>query len=191
MRLSIDIGPDGTPHIITNSWGYFQRNWDEDYNTNTDHRFTRVVIEAIDEGIIVLFAEGNGGGNPCSDGRCEADTGTRKRIWGPNRHKRVISVRAVNKNEEYVGYSSCWLAALDPNKPDFASVTHFTGFFDRDSETSAATAIAAGVSALLKEASPGLPHNRAKEALMLIGNDKGQSAWDISLGAGIIQPKAA
>jgi serine protease AprX len=182
---------DGTPHIITNSWGYFQKSWDPDYTTNPDHPVTRKVIEAIDEGIIVLFAAGNCGGNPCSDGRCEADTGSGKSIWGPNGHKRVITVSAVNKNEQYVGYSSCGPAALDPQKPDIASVTHFTGFFNSDSGTSAATPIAAGVTALLKQASPELTQDRAKEVFMVTAKDKGPSGWDIFLGAGIIQAKAA
>jgi subtilisin family serine protease len=182
---------DGTPHIITNSWGYFQKSWDPDYTTNPDHPVTRKVIEAIDEGIIVLFAAGNCGGNPCSDGRCDGDTGTGKSIWGPNGHKRVITVAAVNKNEQYVGYSSCGPAALDQQKPDFASVTHFTGFFNSDSGTSAATPIAAGVTALLKQASAELTQDLAKEAFMVTAKDKGPSGWDIFLGAGIIQAKAA
>jgi subtilisin family serine protease len=182
---------DGTPHIITNSWGYFQRAWDPDYTTNPNHPVTRKVIEAIDEGIIVLFAAGNCGGNPCADNRCSSDTGTGKDIWGPNGHKRVMTVAAVNKNEDYVGYSSCGPAALDPDKPDFTSVTHFTGFFNSDSGTSAATPIAAGVTALLKQASPSLTQDQAKDVLMATAKDKGPSGWDLFLGAGIIQAKAA
>lgn len=182
---------DGTPHIITNSWGYFQREWDPDYTTNPNHPVTRKVIEAIDEGIIVLFAAGNCGGNPCADNRCSSDTGTGKDIWGPNGHKRVMTVAAVNKNEDYVGYSSCGPAALDPDKPDFTSVTHFTGYFNSDSGTSAATPIAAGVTALLKQASPSLTQDQAKDVLMATAKDKGPSGWDIFLGAGIIQAKAA
>jgi serine protease AprX len=182
---------DGTPQIITNSWGFFQKAWDPDYTTNPNHPVTRKVIEAIDEGIIVLFAAGNCGGNPCSDNRCGNDTGTGKSIWGPNGHNRVITVAAVNKNEQYVGYSSVGPAILDPKKPDFASVTHFTGFFNSDSGTSAATPIAAGVTALLRQASPGLTQDGAKEVLMVTAKDKGLSGWDIFLGAGIIQAKAA
>jgi hypothetical protein len=182
---------DGTPHIITNSWGYYQRAWDEEYTTNPNHPVTRKVIEAIDEGIIVLFAAGNCGGNPCADNRCSSDTGTGRSIWGPNGHKRVITVAAVNMNEQYVGYSSCGPSALDPIKPDFASITHFTGFFNCDSGTSAATPIAAGVTALLKQSSQSLTQDQTKDVLMTTAKEKGPSGWNIFLGAGIIQAKAA
>lgn len=182
---------DGTPHIITNSWGYYQKEWDPNYTTNPDHFLTRKVIEAINEGIIVLFAAGNCGGNPCADNRCGSDTGQGKSIWGANGHKQVITVAAVNKNEQYVGYSSCGPAALDPNKPDFASITHFTGFFDSDSGTSAATPIAAGVIALLKQKSPSVNQDEVKNVLMTTAKNKGGSALKIFLGAGIIQAKAA
>ncbi|WP_458718948.1 S8 family serine peptidase [Candidatus Nitrosocosmicus sp. R] len=182
---------DGTPHIITNSWGYYQREWDPNYTINPDHFLTRKVIEAINEGIIVLFAAGNCGGNPCADDRCGSDTGQGRSIWGANGHKQVITVAAVNKNEQYVGYSSCGPAALDPNKPDFASITHFTGFFNSDSGTSAATPIAAGVIALLKQKSQSVTQDEVKNVLMTTAKNKGGSDLKIFLGAGIIQAKAA
>ncbi len=155
---------DGTPHVLTNSWGIFQQTWDADYATNPNHPFTRKVVEALNEGILVLFSAGNCGGT-CPDDRCGGDTGPGKSIWGANGHPRVITVGAVNKNEQYVGYSSRGPAALDPNKPDFCSVTHFTGFFNSDSGTSAATPIAAGVVALLKQRNPSLTQDQVKTAL--------------------------
>ena len=138
---------DGTPHVLTNSWGMFQQAWDPDYTTNPNHPFTRKVLEAIDEGILVLFAAGNCGAT-CPDGRCGADNGPGRSIWGANGHPRVITVGAVNMNEQFVGYSSQGPAALDANKPDFCSITHFTGYFTSDSGTSAATPIAGGVGAV-------------------------------------------
>ena len=182
---------DGTPHIITNSWGYYMEEWDPNYTTNPNHPLTKKVIQAIDEGIIVLFAAGNCGGNPCADPRCESDTGQGRSIWGANGHNRVITVAAVNKNEQYVGYSSCGPAALDPNKPDFASITHFTGFFNSDSGTSAATPIAAGVVALLKQKSQSITHDEVKSILMMTAKSKGGPDLKVFLGAGIIQAKAA
>ena len=129
---------NGTPQVLTNSWGMFQKAWDPDYCTNPNHPFTRKVVEAINEGILVLFAAGNCGGT-CPDGRCATDTGPGKSIWGANSHPRVITVGAVNKNEQFVGYSSQGPGALDANKPDFCSITHFTGYFTSDSGTSAAS----------------------------------------------------
>lgn len=50
---------NGTPQILSNSWGIFQKSWDSEYACNPNHPFTRKVLEAINEGIIVLFAAGN------------------------------------------------------------------------------------------------------------------------------------
>jgi len=181
---------DGTPHILTNSWGYFQKSWDPDYTTDPDHPFTRKVLEAINEGIIILFAAGNCGAT-CPDGRCDNDTGTGKSIWGANGHEQVITVAAASKEEKYIGYSSVGPAALHDKKPDITSISHFTGYFNSDSGTSAATPIAAGVVALLKQAEPNLTQDQAKSALMDTAKDIGPLGWDIYTGAGIIQAKAA
>src|SRR5688572_1652110 len=52
----------GTPHILTNSWALFSRAYVfDDYPRNMDHPFTRIVIEAIDTGILVVFCAGNCG----------------------------------------------------------------------------------------------------------------------------------
>lgn len=181
---------DGTPHILTNSWGIYQKSWDEFYATNPDHPFTRKVVEAINEGILVLFAAGNCG-ESCPSDRCGTDKGPGKSIWGANGHPLVMTVGAVNKDEQFVGYSSQGPAALDPNKPDFCSITHFRGYFGSDNGTSAATPIAAGVVALLKNAKPSLTQEEAKNALKNTAKNIGEPGWDAHSGAGIIQAKAA
>jgi subtilisin family serine protease len=181
---------DGTPHVLSNSWGIFQESWDTTYARNPNHPFTRKVVEAIDEGIIVLFAAGNCGGT-CPDGRCGSDNGPGKSIWGANSHPRVMTVGAVNKDEQFVGYSSQGPGALDPNKPDFCSVTHFTGYFNSDSGTSAATPILAGAVALLKQARPWASHDAIKSALKATAKDIGPAGFDQHSGAGIVRPRAA
>ncbi len=181
---------DGTPQILTNSWGIYQKNWDEFYATNPDHPFTRKVVEAIEEGILVLFAAGNCGGS-CPSDRCGQDFGSGKSIWGANGHPRVITVGAVNKHEEFVGYSSQGPAALDENKPDFCSITHFQGYFDCDNGTSAATPIAAGAVALLKQAKPSLTQAQIKDAFKSTAKNIGEAGFDQHSGAGIIQPLVA
>jgi len=181
---------NGTPHILTNSWGMFQEAWDPGYVRNPNHPFTRKVVEAINEGILVLFAAGNCGGT-CPDGRCGADSGPGRSIWGANGHPLVMTVGAVNKNEQFVGYSSQGPAALDPQKPDFCSITHFQGYFGSDSGTSAATPIAAGVVALLKQANPSLTQDQVKNSLKSTAKDIGPAGWDQHSGSGIIQAKAA
>ncbi len=181
---------NGTPHVLSNSWGIFQESWDTTYARNPNHPFTRKVVEALDEGIIVLFAAGNCGGT-CPDGRCGADNGPGRSIWGANSHPRVMTVGAVNKNEEFVGYSSQGPGALDPNKPDFCSVTHFTGYFTSDSGTSAATPILAGAVALLKQSKPSATQDSIKAALKATAKDIGPAGFDQHSGAGIVRIKAA
>ena len=181
---------NGTPQVLTNSWGIFQETWDTTYARDPNHPFTRKVVEAINEGILVLFAAGNCG-DTCPDGRCGADVGSGRSIWGANGHPLVITVGAVNKNEQFIGYSSRGPAALDPNKPDFCSISHFSGYFPSDSGTSAATPILAGVVALLKQAKPAATQDQIKAALRTTAKDIGPAGFDIHSGAGIVQGHAA
>lgn len=181
---------DGTPQILTNSWGIYQESWDEFYANNPEHPFTRKVVEAIELGILVLFAAGNCGGS-CPSQRCGTDTGSGKSIWGANGHPLVMTVGAVNKEEQFIGYSSQGPASLDPNKPDFCSVSHFKGYFASDNGTSAACPIAAGVVALLKQAKSDLNQQQAKELLKSTAKNIGEPGFDHHSGAGIIQAKAA
>src|SRR5688500_3668621 len=114
-------------------------------------QFTCRVIEATDEGTLVLFAAGNCGGT-CPDGGCGGDTGAGNGIWGADGHPGVMAVGAGNRLEQYVGHSSQGPASLDANKPNFCSITPFAGYFASDSGTSAATPIVAAVVALPKRA---------------------------------------
>ena len=41
-------GPLKYPHILSNSWGVFQKSWAPDYATDPNHPFTRKVREVID-----------------------------------------------------------------------------------------------------------------------------------------------
>ena len=127
---------NGIPQILSNSWGIYQESSDPSYARDQNHPFTRKVVEAVQEGIIVFFAAGNCG-QICPKDKCGSDTGPGKGIWGANGHPDVITVGAVNINEEMVGYSSMGPAPLDPNKPDFCSITHFSGYFNSDNGTSA------------------------------------------------------
>lgn len=181
---------DGTPQILTNSWGIFQETWDTTYARNPNHPFTRKVVEAIDEGIIVLFAAGNCG-STCPDGRCGPDNGPGRSIWGANSHPRVMTVGAVNRLEQFIGYSSQGPGALDPNKPDFCGISHFVGYNPSDSGTSAATPIIAGVCALLKQANSSLTQDQIKDCLKATAKDIGPVGFDQHSGSGIVQAKAA
>jgi hypothetical protein len=177
------------PVVLTNSWGIFAQSWDPSYATDPNHPFTRKVVDAVNAGIVVLFAAGNCG-EGCPDSRCGTN-GPGQSIWGANGHPQVITVGAVNKNGEWVGYSSEGPAALDPHKPDVCSVTHFTGYENSDNGTSAATPILAGAVALLKQAHPAATTDQVKQALMSTAQDIGPAGWDQYSGAGMVRVKAA
>jgi len=184
---------DGTPHILSNSWGIFQKSDDEEYATDPNHPLTRKIVDAIKEGILVLFSAGNCG-ETCPDNRC-GSTGPGNDIWGANGHPDVITVGAANIREQFIGYSSQGPAALDKDKPDFCSISHFEGYFTSDSGTSASCPIATGVVALLKQAvknkGSDLTQSAAKDALKKTAKNIGSAGWDQDSGSGIIQAKAA
>jgi subtilisin family serine protease len=205
-RAAIDnYRAHGIPHILSNSWGVYDSATDPVYAFSPTSPLARLVEEAMNAGILVLFAAGNcGGGCPFGvHSLCGAhDRGPGNSILGPNGHPRVMTVGAATIADEWCGYTSQGPAALPPQdieKPDFCSYTAFDGFFpladpalrDFDGGTSAATAVAAGVVALLKQRWPGLGQDDAKRILRATARDIGPHGTDRNSGAGIIQAKAA
>lgn len=180
----------GKPQILSNSWGMWQKAWAPDYAVNPNHPFTKKVVECIEAGMIVLFAAGNCG-LTCGGSKCAADKGPGLDIWGANGHEKVITVGAVNRLEQFVGYSSQGPAALHANKPDICGITHFTGFFNSDSGTSAACPVVAGLVALMKQAKPSATQEKIKASLKATAKDIGPGGWDQHSGSGIVQGKAA
>lgn len=150
-------------------------------------------------GILILFAAGNCGdgcrftsGSPCGYG----NRGPGASILGPNGHPAVMSVGAATLKGEWCGYTSQGPAALppnDPDKPDFCSISQFEGFFPNESGlrpydggTSAATGIAGGVVALLKQARPDLTQEECKRLLIETARPIRTPAAQGGAGAGII-----
>ena len=181
---------DGTPQILSNSWGMFQKSWAPDYATNPNHPFTRKVVELINTGIMITFAAGNCG-SQCPDNRCGTDTGPGKSIWGANGHPRSITVGAANILEQWIGYTSQGPAALDPKKPDFCAPSHFKGARSSDTGTSASCPVCAGVIALLKSHNPKLTQDEVKKALQETARNLCAPGWDPNSGYGMIQAEAA
>jgi serine protease AprX len=176
----------GTPQILCCGWGLFQRSDDPVYAASPSHPLTRKVVEALDEGIVVLFAAGNGG-QSCPSPACGDDIGPGKSIWGANGHPRVITVGAANSAEHWIGYSSQGPAALDEYKPDFCGISHFAGYNSCDSGTSTACAVATGVVALLKQSKPNLSQEAIKRLLKTTAKGIGPPGWNRHAGAGIIR----
>jgi subtilisin family serine protease len=181
---------NGTPHILSNSWGLYRQEWGPVYATDVAHPFTRKVVEAIDAGILVLFAAGDCG-DACPSRECGIDRGPGRSIWGANGHPRVMTVGAANLDGELAGYSSQGPAALDERKPDFCGITDFKGYTRSDSGTSAACAVATGVVALLKQARPEITQPEVKRLLKETARSIGDGPWNPSSGAGVVQARAA
>lgn len=181
---------NGTPQILSNSWGMYKKSWAPNYATNPNHPVTRKVVEAINTGIIVTFAAGNCG-SQCPSGKCGNDTGPGRSIWGANGHPKVITVGAANIREEWIGYTSQGPAALDPKKPDFCAPSHFKGARTSDNGTSAACPICAGVIALYRSHDPNLRQDRVKDALQKTAKNLCAAGWDPHSGFGMIQGERA
>lgn len=180
----------GTPQVLCCGWGVYQKVHDPAYATDIHHPLTRKIVEAMDEGILVVFAAGNGG-RICPATWCGSDGGPGKSIWGANGHPRVMTVGAANSDAQLIGYSGEGPAALDQFKPDFCGVSHFAGYFCSDTGTSAACAVTAGVVALFKQARPNLTQEATKRLLCSTAKRLGTRTWSHHSGSGVIQAKDA
>src|SRR5437867_3080000 len=145
--------------VVNNSWGLFDRLNDapigspENYSANPDHPFNQITGSLVAAGADVFFAAGNCGAD-CPDARCGAgDTGPGASIHGANSHPDVITVAAVAVTDRRLGYSSQGRGALYSRKPDLAGFSHFVGsrIYPADAGTSAASPVAAGVAAALRQ----------------------------------------
>ena len=188
---------DGTPQVLSNSWGLYQDAWDPfppgnpgNYTHNSNHPFTRKAVEVMDEGILVAFAAGNCG-DPCPAGRCGPDHGPGRSIRGANGHERVICCGAANRLRQRIGYSSEGPATLFDAKPDLCGYSHFEGHFPVDTGTSAATPVVAGVLATLRSRFPGLHQDRARRVLNETAINICAPGFDSHSGYGVVNPPAA
>lgn len=195
---------DGTPHIISNSWGFYavppqaqeptHEIWD------LEHPLHRKIREVIISGAPVLFAAGNCG-EPCASGNChETSIGAGRSIHGSNSLAEVITVAAVNSEGVRIGYSSQGPGMFEHEKPDLAAYSHFFGNFGPgrpggdtdqafDNGTSAACPVAAGVVALLLSAYRDATPEALKRAL--VEGARGEDGWSPDTGHGIVNARTS
>ena len=189
----------GVPQILVNAWGLYDSDNGPVYAFEPESDIALHVEQALDDGILIVWAAGNCGdgcpfppGSPCG----YHDRGPGGSILGPNGHPRVMTVGAATLHGQWCGYTSQGPAALpphDPDKPDFCAISEFEGFFPNDSGlrscdggTSAATGIAGGVVALLKQARPDLSQDECKRLLKETAHPIKTPAAHGGAGAGII-----
>src|SRR5438445_80577 len=187
--------------VVNNSWGLFDRASDapigspENYSANPDHPFNQITGALVAAGADVFFAAGNCGAD-CPDKGCGAgDRGPGASIHGANSHPDVVTVAAVTVTDRRLGYSSQGPGALYSRKPDLAGLSHFkgSGIYPADGGTSAASPVAAGVAAALRQARPAdrLAPAQLKGLLQRTARDLGGDGWDYDLGYGVIDAAAA
>jgi subtilisin family serine protease len=196
-RLQAEPGP----LVVNNSWGMFDRSEDapigspENYSANPDHPFNQMVASLVAAGADVFFAAGNCGGD-CPDGRCGiGDGGPGASIHGANSHPDVVTVAAVTVTDRRLGYSSQGPGGLYSRKPDLAAFSHFrgSGVDTADTGTSAASPVAAGVAAALRQrvSTRRLNPAQMKGLLQRTARDVQGDGWDFDLGYGVISAGAA
>ncbi len=171
---------DGTPQIVSNSWGcYGPCSLD-----NPEHPVTKKILQAIDRGIAVVFAQGNCGrtcpSKFCWDFRAHLPQGLDK----------VIAVGAVNPALNYVGYSTEGPSVIGILKPDVMGITHFMGAlgsgYGLNTGTSSSAPSIAGVIALLKQANPELTPAEVKKILEESATDMCDAGFDKWTGYGVV-----
>ncbi len=189
------------PLIVSNSWCLFDRADDapvgspENYCSNLNHPFNRIVSTLVGAGADVLFAAGNCG-IECPNWRCGPnDVGCGNSIHGASSHPDVLTVAAVTIHEERLGYSSQGPGGIALMKPDLCGYSHFegSGLYAADVGTSAACPVVAGVVAALRQraSSSEVTPPQLKAALQRTARDLGGVGFDYDYGYGVIDPPAA
>lgn len=192
---------DGTPQILSNSWGLYQQAHDPlppgdpgNYTHNPEHVLVRKALELAEAGILIVFAAGNcGDGCALNAGRCGEDRGPGRSIRGLNGHPRIITVGAVNPERVPIGYSSQGPATF-PNgthKPDVCGYSHFSGDTPCDNGTSAACPVVAGVLALMRAKNPALNQDRALDILRRTARPIHSLAHHPATGFGVVDAVTA
>lgn len=196
------------PWVFVNAWAIFDRATEHPPGNYTEngaddgHPFVNKVIDMVGaRKFDVIFAAGNCGAF-CPSGRCGAlDRGPGHSIWGANALPDAITTGAVLADETWAGYSSQGpgpaVNGLAHDKPDLCAPSDFCETYDaavRNSGTSTACAVAAGVVAALRSNSAwsqaAVPPSILKEALTSSARLTHGPGWNGRLGYGILDAGA-
>ncbi len=189
------------PWVIVNAWAAYDRKTEFPkgaYTNNPLHFFNRAMDLAHLFGHDVIFCAGNCG-TFCPDFRCGiGDRGPCESILGANSHPKVITMSAVRSDATWLGFSSegPGQPALDMCKPDLCAPSQFCEVDDAflgNIGTSAATAVAAGVVAALREKwdSSAVDPGAMKQVLIDTARKIEGPAWNGRVGHGVIDAENA
>ncbi len=198
---------DGTPHLTSNSYGFVgvpdRQRFPNHEVHDIDHPVHRKVREVVTSGASCFFAAGNCG-EDCPSGACHfSGIGPGNSIHASNSLNEVVTVAAVNKFHERIGYSSQGPGRFELEKPDVAAYSHIFANFGPgrpaagdetsfDNGTSAATPVVAGVAALILSAYPDLSPTEIKQVLIASAVKVNSSTgWNAEYGHGIVNVAAA
>jgi Subtilase family len=186
------------PLIVNNSWAMDDQEEDEpigspgNYSANPDHPLNQLTGALVAAGADVLFAAGN-----CAADRPDAASGVKATgpgagIHGANSHPLVITIAAVTVEGARLVSSSPGPGSLNPKKPDLAAFSRFvgSGVFPVDDGTSAATSVAAGAVAALRQLAPTMSPSVLKGVLQSSARRVG-ATWTKHLGHGILDVRGA
>ena len=198
----------GQPKIINCSWGMIRNFKNSKYIHDPNHIITRKFLEAIDAGMIIIFAAGNCGA-PCSNPiNCPSMSGSYHgndylptvgpgaSILGANGHPDVICVTGATTQKEYITYSSQGPAVLPPHRnPDICGVSHFKAYANKNfAGTSCAAPVISGIAALMVQKHPMANQHQIKEALIKTADTSpfsGPAANPAYTGYGLVDPVKA
>jgi hypothetical protein len=197
------------PWVLVNAWAIFNRatetplgNYTENKQSGGHPLIKKIRNSVRKDRFDVVFAAGNCG-EFCPSRRCGGlDRGPGHSIWGANALKRVITAGAVRTDDTWAGYSSQgpgpdknWLGKF---KPDLCAPSDFHETNDaavRNSGTSAACAVTAGVVAALRSNPEWyqslVTPRKLRRALIDSARKTQGSGWNGRLGHGVLDAGAA
>lgn len=199
------------PWVLVNAWAIFDRSAElppGSYSMDSSHAFNRVVQGFAEANIDVIFAAGNCG-QFGPDPRCGIyDIGPGASIYGAHALASVLTLGALRADAQWAGTSSQGPGPEDragpspadtrltSRKPDLCAPSFFVDPHDGhafNGGTSAASALAAGVTAALRGVArlDRIPTPRFFDALRRSARRAGAPLWDGRLGAGMIDAEGA
>jgi subtilisin family serine protease len=188
----------GKPWVVVNAWAIFDTQSEHPpggYSSHHGHPFRTIVANLARDGVDIVFCAGNCG-QFCPDGRCgPRDFGPGHSILGANSYQEVLTVGAVRVDGIPLGYSSQGPGQpeLCRTKPDLVGPSNFREVYNaaaKNTGTSAACAVVAGVVAALRERWG--PDALTPEQLIGVLREAGSNPeWNNQTGHGVIDAEKA